>query len=48
MNTLYNIYIINKIKSMFIKGIPLQDFQVTCRKYCNFKTIFYQVVMGTL
>ena len=26
-------------------GIPLQVFQPTCRKYCNFKTIFYQVVM---
>ena len=24
--------------------ILLQDFPATCRKYCNFKTIFYQVV----
>ena len=44
------------IKSLSIKhfrtlfpykwGIPLQDFPATYRKYCNFKTIFYQVVMG--
>ena len=27
-------------------GIPLQVFPATFRKYSNFKTIFYQVVMG--
>ena len=31
---------------VFKEGVPLQDFLATCRNYCNFKTIFYQVVMG--
>ena len=34
------------IKYSAKEGIPLQVFPASCRKYCNFKTIFYQVVMG--
>ena len=29
-----------------LSHIPLQDCLATCQKYCNFKTIFYQVLMG--
>ena len=27
-------------------GYPTKRFFGNCRKYCNFKTIFYQIVMG--